>query len=102
MMKWYQSPSATKAFYKFLWHFFWVDGATLRMLEISSLSACITIQPILSVISLGLDELREEVLNTTTVFFSCKISVSISEIASTTQFIVVNERISTPHTCKDS
>lgn len=81
------------------WNLFRVDGVTLKRIEISSLSTFITTQPILSVMSLGLDELRKEVLNTTTVFFPGKyLSVSQNLLVLTTQFIVVNERIGTLHT----
>ena len=85
-------------FIKSPWDLFWVNKATLRGIEFSSLFTFIMSQPILSDVSLGLNELRREVRNIPQYFYLENICQCQILLVSTTQFTAVNERISTLHT----
>lgn len=80
------------------WDLFWVNKVTLRGIEFSSLFTFIMSQPILSDVSLGLNELRREVRNIPQYFYLENICQCQILLVSTTQFTAVNERISTLHT----
>ena len=62
-MKWYKGGSAERAFYQFPVASFLGQWGHTKRDQISSLSTFLMSQPFLSVMSLGPNKLRKEVLN---------------------------------------